>query len=75
MTNIQQKKTDFGKALYRKRKKMRKAKNQFVSSGLSITLMTSIEGNKTNYTFESALKYAEALGFEIIIKEKGNGND
>lgn len=75
MTNLQQVKKEFGKTLRRKRKSLRKAKNKFVSSGLSITLMTSIEENKTNYTFESALRYADALGFELIIKEKQNGND
>lgn len=74
MINLQQIKKEFGKTLRRKRKSLRKAKNHFSDgkNGLSITLMTSIEENKTNYTFESILKYADALGFEVIIKEKEN---
>lgn len=69
---LQEIKKQYGKTLKRKRKALKKAKNYFVTNGLAITLMTSIEENKTNYTFESILKYADALGFEVVLKEKEN---
>ena len=74
MTNkeLQEIKKQYGKTLKRKRKELKRAKNYFVTNGLAITLMTSIEENKTNYTFESVLKYAHALGFKLNFIEDGN---
>lgn len=69
-TELQAKKSRYGKALKRRRKELKKAKNYFISRGLSITQMTSIEENKTSYTFESILRYVDALGLELELREK-----
>lgn len=69
-TELQAKKSRYGKALKRRRKELKKAKNYFVTNGLAITLMTSIEENKTNYTFESVLRYIDSLGLELVLREK-----
>lgn len=39
--------------------------------GLSVSTISNIESGENSYTTRSLIMYAEALGYEIIVKKKG----